>query len=182
MPSTIVVTVGSATANSYITVVEAESYHDDQLNAADFAAVSDADDKIRALLAAARELDLVRWLGSVVDDTQALQWPRKNAEDPDNPNSQAGDAALGLFAETVIPQRVQDAQAEIALEMILLGTTRFTDLPTDFEELECVIGPLESKSVPQRQRRTALGRFPRVMELIGPLIDPVASGRKVVRV
>lgn len=180
MPSAIVVTVGSASANSYITVAEAITYLDDQLNAGAFN--TDAEDQTRALISAARELNLVRWKGTVVDDTQVLAWPRKGADDPDNPNSQAGDAALGLFSETVIPQRVQDAQAEIALEILVLGTTRFTALPTDFDELESTIGPLETVLVEQRRRRTGLSRFPRVMELIGPIIDPVATGLRVVRV
>ena len=180
MPSAIVTTVGDASANSYVTVAEAITYLDDQLNVSAF--TINSEDQIRALISGTRELNLIRWKGQVVDDTQVLAWPRKGAEDPDNPNSQAGEAALGLFSETEIPQRVQDAEVEIALEMLILGTTRFTALPADFDELECVVGPLETKFVAQRRRRTALSRFPRVMELIGPLIDPVATGLKVVRV
>ncbi len=180
MPSAIVVTVGSASANSYVTLDEATTYLDDQLNSSAFQ--TNAEDQTRALISATRELDLVRWNGQVVDDTQVLAWPRKNAEDPDNPNSQAGDARLGLFGETEIPQRVQDAQVEIALEMLVLGTTRFTALPADFNELESVVGPLEAVLVEQRRRRTGLGRFPRAMNLIAPMIDPVATGLRVVRV
>ncbi len=181
MPTAINVVVGGASANSYITTDEAVTYHGDQLNAGKFLS-ADEDDQVRSLIASARELNLVRWKGQVVDDTQVLQWPRKNAEDPDNPNSQAGDAALGLFSETVIPTRIKDAQAELALEMLLLGTTRFTALPTDYDESISEVGPIKTEFVRQRDRRTSLGRFPRVMELIGPIIDPVASVRRVVRV
>ena len=71
-------TVGGASANSYITLSDANSIIeglivDDDVSAWDG---SNTDNKNRALFTAAQRIDRFRFLGARVSDTQALEWPR----------------------------------------------------------------------------------------------------------
>ena len=85
MAITITATVGSASANSYITLSDANSIVeglilDDDVSAWDG---SSTDNKNRALYTAAQRIDRERFLGARVSDTQALQWPRSGVRKPD---------------------------------------------------------------------------------------------------
>ena len=73
MPSSIVVTVGSASANSYVTEAAADTYFDDRLNASAWNDIDDDDDKARALIQAARRLEReeLRVAGSCADQRDA---------------------------------------------------------------------------------------------------------------
>lgn len=108
MAVTVVATPGSASANSYATIAEADTYHEAHPHAA---AWDDADDdqKGRALVTATRLLDeLFVWKGSVVDDVQALLWPRSGVYE------WSGYAV----AEDAIPARLRNATAEYARVLI----------------------------------------------------------------
>ena len=78
-------TVGGASANSYITLADANSIveglvADDDVTAWDS---SNNDNKNRALYTAAVRVDRERFLGARVTNTQALQWPRQGVRKPD---------------------------------------------------------------------------------------------------
>jgi hypothetical protein len=74
---TVVTNPSSASANSYCSVTEADSYADTVLNAGVWTAATTAD-KSRALIMATRLLDdLCEWKGIPTTDTQALKWPRR---------------------------------------------------------------------------------------------------------
>jgi hypothetical protein len=62
--------------NSYVTLAEATAYFSDRLDAAAWA---DADDALReqALVTAAKQLNLTRWVGTIADKSQTLAFPRK---------------------------------------------------------------------------------------------------------
>ena len=85
MAITIVATAGSATANSYITLSDAEDLIDGLVKDDDVVAWASAstDDKNRALYTATQRIDRERFLGARADDTQALQWPRTGVRKPD---------------------------------------------------------------------------------------------------
>jgi hypothetical protein len=117
MPLTLVATPGSATANSYATVEEADTYHEGRL----FSSWADADPdvKISALVMAARLLDATpgAWTGAPTDAVQALGWPRIGML------SRNGFALL----ETEIPVDLKNAQAEYADQLIASNITATND-------------------------------------------------------
>lgn len=109
--STLVETIGSASANTYVTLSEFTTYCDQRLNADAFDG-AEPDDKIRALLMAARRLERENWMGSKASSTQALVWPRSGVRKIDS----VGVYCLtGDYLTTEIPQQVKDAQCELAL-------------------------------------------------------------------
>ena len=77
-------TVGNASANSYVTLSEANAIVeglilDDDVSAWDG---SNTDNKNRALYTATIRIDRERFIGARVTNTQALQWPRQGVRKP----------------------------------------------------------------------------------------------------
>jgi hypothetical protein len=162
MAVTITATVGSASANSYATLAEAETYMEARLNGTLWDASTD-DNKNRALVEAARELDPLGWDGYRVDDTQAMSWPRSWVVNPDDPNRD-------YYGSTTVPQRVKDAQCELAFQFIKSGVTDVAAQdPYDYIT-EKKIDVLVTKYAPPGSRPRGLARYPRVMKLIRPLL------------
>ena len=124
MAITIVATVGSASANSYITLSDANGIveglvKDDDVTAWEAGSTSD-DYRNRALYTACQRIDRERFLGARADDTQALQWPRTGVRKPD---SYINTYATGFpfkittdyFTDTEIPDQVKKAQVILAV-------------------------------------------------------------------
>lgn len=130
MPSTIVTTAQSASANSYISVADASTYFDDKLSATAWREASE-DDKTRALLQAAARMNDLNWHGTRTTSTQALAWPRYGVVKRDGVGFGSSDnyalasyrsgygiygAAWGeFFSASTVPDIVKDAQCELAL-------------------------------------------------------------------
>jgi hypothetical protein len=122
MAVVIVATVGSASANSYLTLAAAQEIIDGFVQDADVTAWASAttDQKNRALFTATQRLDRERFLGARATDTQALQWPRTGVRKPD---TYINTYAVGFpfrittdyYTETEIPQQVQYAQVVLAV-------------------------------------------------------------------
>jgi hypothetical protein len=114
-------TVGSASANSYLTLAAAQEIIDGFVEDADVTAWASAttDQKNRALFTATQRLDRERFLGARATDTQALQWPRTGVRKPD---TYINTYAVGFpfrittdyYTDTEIPQQVQYAQVVLA--------------------------------------------------------------------
>jgi hypothetical protein len=114
-------TVGSASANSYLTLAAAQEIIDGFVQDADVTAWASAttDQKNRALFTATQRLDRERFLGARATDTQALQWPRTGVRKPD---TYINTYAVGFpfrittdyFTDTEIPTQVQYAQVVLA--------------------------------------------------------------------
>jgi len=102
MPVTIVATVGSASANSYLTLAEGNEISNNCLGTFPWQTATD-DNKARALINATRYLDELRFIGTKASTTQALMWPRDEAT--------CGDFD---FSNTVIPPPVKMACFDIA--------------------------------------------------------------------
>ena len=114
MASSLVVTPGDGSANSYCTRAVADTYHTDRLHAATWTD-ADAATKDAALLMATRVLDQqFAWEGVRSATSQKLEWPR------DGLLNDEGDLALDAAA---IPERLQDATAEFARLLISSDTT-----------------------------------------------------------
>lgn len=95
-------TPGDAAADAYVTLADADSYHADR-NSSDWSALSTAE-KEAAIRYATQYVDgRYRWRGTIADTTQALGWPRDDAEDDE------GRTLTG------IPGKLQAAVCELAL-------------------------------------------------------------------
>ena len=124
MAITITATAGSASANSYITLTDANAIVDglvvDDDVAAWIAGTTSDDYRNRALFTAAVRIDRERFLGARATDTQALQWPRTGVRKPD---TYVNTYAVGFpfristdyFTDTEIPDQVKRAQAILAV-------------------------------------------------------------------
>lgn len=180
MAITIVATVGSASANSYVTETEFQTYFEQRLNTA---AVENADPdrRQRAMLMAFRRLNLLGWIGSRVTTTQAGAWPRANARKPDDAGVSAdseltlaatyaltrGDygiysAPYPTYTTTEIPQRVKDAQCELACAY-LDGFDEHADRMTSVSQ--------DGLSYQKQFARPLNGLPGVVMRLLGPLLE-----------
>ena len=122
MAISIVATVGSASANSYVTLTEAQAFIDGQVESDDVVAWGNStdDQKNRALFSSTQRIDREKFLGARVADTQALQWPRSGVRKPDTytnlyglsfPNRLVAD----YYLDTEIPDRVKHAQIVLAV-------------------------------------------------------------------
>lgn len=131
--------LGSATANSYVTVAEADQYFLDHAPPAAWTAAVQAT-KEQALRIASQYLDTMynaRWLGFRTNRTQNLCWPRSAVVDLEG---------FGYDTRT-IPQRVKDACCEAARRQIS-GTVLLPDQvnPGTITSTDVQVGPLK-KSV-----------------------------------
>jgi hypothetical protein len=124
MAITINATVGSASANSYITLSDANAIveglvPDDDVTSWEAGSTSD-DYRNRALYTACQRIDRERFLGGRADDTQALQWPRTGVRKPD---TYINTYAVGFpfrvttdyFTSTEIPDQIKKAQVVLAV-------------------------------------------------------------------
>lgn len=118
---TLIATPGSASANSYLTVAEGDTYHDARLSATDWSGAS-ADTRTVALIHATRTLDaMMDWAQHQTDEDQALRWPRQGVVAANE---------LEFIAETEVPQELKNATAEFARQLIVSDTTANSDIET----------------------------------------------------
>lgn len=183
MTVTIVETSGSSTANSFLSAAAADTYINTRLNASLWLGAATNDDCKRALIEATRDISLVNtWSGSRVTTTQALSWPRQYAVNPDLPSLiNITDIAEMYFGVTVIPQRVKDATCELALEYIRNGTTDISLRDADADKMSKTVDVLRTDFVKPGERPKGLRRYPRVISLLDPLLDPEKTGLTLVR-
>ncbi len=155
----LVTTPGSATADSYATLTEADTYHSDRGNTAWTG--TDAL-KENALRRAVDWLDFTyrtRFPGSRADDRdQNLEWPR----------AVAYDVAGTLIANTEIPIEIKRAQIEAALrELVAPGS-----LSPDYNASE----QLKSLDVFQVVRREYFGGGENAVLPVLHIVDGILSG------
>lgn len=132
---TLVATAGSATANSYATVAEGDTYFDERVQSTNWTGEASADVKERALIMATRRIDTLRFEGDKTTSGQALKWPRIDAFD-DN---------LDEYDTTVVPAIVKHATFEEALRILNdNASSKDTFAPTGLESFtRAKVGPLE---------------------------------------
>ncbi len=169
MAITIVATVGSASANSFVTEVEQIAYMAPRLNPGDWSTVTGStlsETEKAGLVEATRDISVLGWKtpSKRVDGTQILSWPRQFAFDPDSPISD-------YYATTVIPQRVKNATMELAFQFVKAGTTDLAALPSDIEKQRTKLDVIETEFVESHNRAKGLRRFPRVWNEISPLLE-----------
>lgn len=139
-------TVGGASANSYVTIAEADAYFEARANSSLWSPLTDAE-KEPYLVTAARRNDTEAYRGAKTEQAQALQFPRTNIIDEDGRS----------VDDDVIPDRVKRAQMEAAYA-ILEGSLTLKD--SGLEQFShAKVGPLE---VDIRQDRAA-GTLPQAV-------------------
>ena len=122
MAISITATVGSASANSYLTLSDAQDIVDGLVEDDDVAAWASAttDQKNRALYTATLRIDRERFLGARASDTQALQWPRTGVRKPDTFTSTYTTGfpyrvTTDYYTDTEIPDQVKRAEVILAV-------------------------------------------------------------------
>jgi hypothetical protein len=130
MPSLLVTTPGSVSANAYCSIAEADAYHDDLPLAAVRViwTAATTDDKTRAILTATRLIDRTfAFVGARVTDTQALEWPRYAYPlfrgTGTGPIESYQRVTSFYIDPTTIPDRLKDATAEYARQLLVSDRT-----------------------------------------------------------
>ena len=132
MAITLITTAGSATANSYSTLIEANAYFATKYHTSSWDG-ADGDVQRACLAWATRLLDqLVIWQGYKYTEEQALRWPRSSVVDSDGYE----------IDYTTIPQFLKNATAEFAGHLLIKdrtlepGTKGFTYMKVGSLELK----------------------------------------------
>jgi hypothetical protein len=179
MAATIVATAGSATANSFVTEAEMTAYCDARLNAA----IWTADEaQVAALIEATRDINLMVFKGTRVTRVQALAWPRDWAINPDQPEVEyIGNIELMYFPNNAVPQRVKDATCELALQYLKQGGTDLAVADPNAGVIESTVDVLTTRWASPQSKPEGLGRFPRVLQYLGPLLENGGGGMSLLR-
>ena len=133
MAAVIDATLGGASANSYVTLAEADAYFETVPDSSTWTD-KDEDAKNRALISATRWIDGLSFYGDRCTETQALKWPRDNYK------------VDGIdLACTLIPEPIKTATYELARALAndtdaITGTTGTTGI---YDEVE--LGELKVK-------------------------------------
>lgn len=168
-------TVGTATANSYATVAEADTYFAERTNVNSWDGATTQ--KAVSLIMATRRIDQESFKGTrtnpstdvdTTDPKQALKWPRTDVETEDGL----------LYDPAAIPRIVKYATFEMALR-ILNDNTTDTFADTGLEQFEEVtVGSLTVKPRPTFRA----GTLPEVVRrLLRPVLLATGSGVRLLR-
>lgn len=152
-------TSGGTTANSYLTVAEADDYFAGFTGSADWEALS-LEEKQKHLVTATRSLDTELWAGIKKVNSQALEWPRTGIIDHNGYNV------------TGVPSQLKNATCEL----VIWNMTDRVVSDFELESLESYkVGPLDIKT-----RAGAYKKYPDTvtsqLNKIGP--GAWAGGRK----
>lgn len=112
--TSLVTTISGTTSNSYVTLQEFVDYADLRLHVDAFREAG-ADDRVRALIMAARRLNRENWLGAPATATQSLSWPRVEVRKHDNVRTYRTGVYYDEYDATEIPEIIKHAQYELAL-------------------------------------------------------------------
>lgn len=162
---------GLATAESYISVINASTYHTNRGNAAWAALASDAvrEQALRKATEFMTQTYRLRWSGYRKTTTQALDWPRYEAPRPDS-----GSMALSYYASDAVPAEVANACAELALRASAAALLADQTTP----KTETTVGPITVRYADGARQSK---RYPAVDALLAPLLAYGAASARVAR-
>ena len=180
MTVTVIATAGASNANSYLTVAAGDALADDLLGTLAWTTAT-TDNKGRALIMATRYLDQLEWIGDRTTTTQALAWPRTDA-----------DCGEWSFEDDVIPWPVTHAAFDLA-EALLNTPTLLSGRGAGNAELipgipnasltsasvDVISVQFKNSAVPDRQN--ALNVLPGLRQTLGCLClsTPVGGSRSI---
>lgn len=121
----------TAGTNSYLSEADAGSYFDERLHTTNWTAASSEEQQASLLMACNFLERRIRWNGLKADSSQALEWPRSGCVDQDGVS----------IDNSVTPQAIKDAQAELALVLLGRDLTEVQDA-AGFAKAEAV-GPIK---------------------------------------
>lgn len=122
---------GSSTADSYISVADADTYHSNLSNSA-WASADDADKEV-ALRKATQYLDATyKWIGTIYSTTQSLGWPRVSVTDKE-----------GRDLDYSVPLNIKNATCELALIALSSSLVVNTDSSSYIKREK--VGPIETE-------------------------------------
>jgi len=139
--ATIDATIGGASANSYVTLADAEAYFETVPSSSNWDDKTD-DQKNRALISATRWIDALSFYGNRCTETQALKWPREDYK------------VDGIeLACTLIPVGIEVATYELARALAndtdaIIGSTGTTGLYDEVELGELKVKYKDSSTTP----------------------------------
>ena len=168
MTVTVVATAGASNANSYLSVAAADDLANLYLGTLNWSGAT-TDNKGRALIMATRYLDELRWIGEKASSSQALLWPRSEAE--------CGDWG---FTSSEIPQPIKQATFDLAEALLgnstLLGgtgsgsTELIPGIPNaNLKRARVDVIDVEFASVQQAEAKNALNVVPHLAQVLGCL-------------
>lgn len=191
MPLVLVDTAGSASANTYVSLANAETYMLARPFSAAWAAASSTDAvKNQALVFATQLLDRLKWAGAKGITTtgaltQALAWPRRWAPtleadaDPQFISTDFIDTSIAFYDSTTVPAPIVSATVELAVALINAGSTDPFD--TDVQRVKIkTVDVLTTEYFASQDQLRGLSRFPHVMQIIGHILRS-AEGMEVGR-
>jgi hypothetical protein len=132
VPATINATLSSASANSYVTLADADAYFETVPNSSTWTDKT-TDQKNRALISATRWIDSLNFYGDRCDNGQSLKWPRNNYH-----------VDRVELTCTLIPADIKYATYELA-RALANDTDAITNTESDPDELyqEVTLGDLK---------------------------------------
>lgn len=151
---------GSATAESFCSVADADAYH--AARGSTLWATMTTAEKEQALRRAVDYMSQtyrLRWAGYRKTDTQALDWPRYNVPKPDTTVGRF----LTYYSDSIVPVEVRNACAELALK------AGAGELLADVGQAvtERTVGPITTKFA---AGSVAVKRYVAVDRLLAPLL------------
>jgi len=173
MAVSITATAGSASANSFVTLLESEAYMETRLNGSTWDDAS-ADDRSRALVEATREMSACAWKGRRSTDTQALSWPRQWVTDFDSSN-------LTYIDSTIVPQWLKDVTVELAFQFIKAGTSDVASIDQTIGIKRKKVDVLETEYADGPARPQGIRRYPRIWNRVAPYIESAKGQLNLVR-
>lgn len=167
-------TVGGASANSFVTLVQAQAYMSARLNSGAWDNAT-PDQQNRSLVSATQELSMLDWASRRATTTQALSWPRWFVQNPD-----AANFAVNYYLSTIIPDRVMNATCELAFQFLVGGTTDIASLDPSLGVIEQDVDVIHVRIQPY-QKPMGLKRFPSVWRYIWPMLAGTSFQSELVR-
>jgi hypothetical protein len=173
---------GKPDANTYALVADADAFHEGHLYATAWTGASTAN-KEKALVLATRLIDAsYQFNGGKTKSTQALQWPREGAIDPDRlalAQNILSTVLSSYFESDKIPKALVDATCEMAREVLVADRT---DTP-DGEGLSHVglVGTV-NVTFDKRDRQPIISRLAQAMlSKLGTLLRSEAGTARLIR-
>ena len=173
---------GKPDSNTYALVADADAFHEGHLYATAWTGAS-TPNKEKALVLATRLIDAsYQFNGGKTKSTQALQWPREGALDPDRlafARSALATVISSYFESNKIPKALVDATCEMAREVLIADRT---DAP-DGEGLSQVglVGTV-NLTFDKKDRQPVLSRLVQVMlSKLGDLIHAEKGTARLMR-
>ena len=159
--------------NCYISLADANTYHDERLHNTAWTN-SATSDKTKSLIWATRTLDTMKWRGVRTSGTQLLEFPRRGLSYYESSSIGGFDyervdvEGLGYFtkieiSETAVPTFLKDATAELAMWLLNsdttapTGTEGFKRIKVDTIEVE--MNPTDRQSWMNDSIRNLVWRF-----------------------